>query len=320
MDTPFERADIPPLAPEKFRDPGVTAKGDARAHVALEKLSTLWFNTGSLCNITCQDCYMESSPKNDRLAYITQAEVDRFLDEAARENLGLAEVGLTGGEPFMNPEIIPILHSILARGLRLLVLTNAMKPLHHKKKQLLDLPDAWRRHLTLRVSLDHHTQARHDALRGAGSWDKALAGLTWLAQHGFTVTVAGRAYWTETAAAARAGYARLFAELGLTIDAENPATLVVFPEMVAAGDVPEITTACWDILGVSPQSVMCATSRMIVKRKGAAAASVVPCTLLPYDARFDLGGSLAQAPKQVPLNHPYCARFCVLGGASCTAN
>jgi hypothetical protein len=46
---------------------------------------------------------------------------------------------------------------------------------------------------------------------------------------------------------------------------------------------------------------------------------VLPCTLLPYDAAFELGDSLAAARRPIALNHPHCARFCVLGGASCSA-
>ena len=64
--------------------------------------------------------------------------------------------------------------------------------------------------------------------------------------------------------------------------------------------------------------MMCATSRMVVKRKGQDKAVVVPCTLLPYDAAFELGHSLTQAARAVRLNHPHCAKFCVLGGASCS--
>jgi len=63
---------------------------------------------------------------------------------------------------------------------------------------------------------------------------------------------------------------------------------------------------------------MCASSRMVVKRKGEARPSVVACTLLPYDDAFDLGATLAEASRAVPLNHPHCARFCVLGGGSCS--
>jgi hypothetical protein len=84
-------------------------------------------------------------------------------------------------------------------------------------------------------------------------------------------------------------------------------------------DVPEITTACWGILNKSPKDVMCASSRMVVKRRGAAAPSVVACTLLPYEDEFDLGPTLADAEGEVALNHPHCAKFCVLGGASCSA-
>ena len=102
------------------------------------------------------------------------------------------------------------------------------------------------------------------------------------------------------------------------IDAGDPAALVLFPEMDSAADVPEITTHCWDILGVAPESMMCATSRMIVKHRGADAPVVVPCTLLPYDKAFELGRGLARAAKTVRLNHPHCAKFCVLGGASCS--
>jgi hypothetical protein len=64
---------------------------------------------------------------------------------------------------------------------------------------------------------------------------------------------------------------------------------------------------------------MCATSRMVVKRKGAPAPRVVACTLLPDDPQFDLGETLAESFRPVKLNHRHCAKFCVLGGASCSA-
>ncbi|HEV2301392.1 MAG TPA: radical SAM protein, partial [Stellaceae bacterium] len=60
-------AELSLLDPRKFRDPLVTAKGEKRARVALRSLDTLWFNTGTLCNLTCRHCYIESSPKNDRI-------------------------------------------------------------------------------------------------------------------------------------------------------------------------------------------------------------------------------------------------------------
>ena len=141
--------------------------------------------------------------------------------------------------------------------------------------------------------------------------------MDWLARAGFVIAVAGRQLPGETEAAARAGYAALFAKRGIAIDAAHPARLVLFPEMDASRDVPEISASCWAILGVAPASIMCASSRMVVKRRDDVAPRVAACTLLPYDPRFDLGATLAEAAVPVALNHPHCARFCVLGGASC---
>jgi hypothetical protein len=57
----------------------------------------------------------------------------------------------------------------------------------------------------------------------------------------------------------------------------------------------------------------------VVKRKGAPRASVMSCTLLPYNDAFEMGGTLEAALRPVKLQHKFCAQFCVLGGASCSA-
>jgi len=307
-----------PLAPEKFRDPLVTAKGERRAGVDLVALRTLWFNTGTLCNITCANCYIESSPRNDRLAYLSLAEVTSYLDEIARDKLPTEEIGLTGGEPFMNPEILPIIETCLARGFKVLVLTNAMRPMQRLTAPLADLNRRLGTGLTIRVSLDHYTREVHEAERGRRSWEKTIAGIVFLAGNGFNLALAGRSNTGEDEATLRGGYAALFRRLGIALDVTNPARLVLFPEMDARVDVPEITEACWGILHKSPDDVMCASSRMVVKRKGAARPAIIACTLLPYDPEFELGTTLAEASGPVMLNHPHCAKFCVLGGASCS--
>jgi uncharacterized Fe-S cluster-containing radical SAM superfamily protein len=302
----------------KFQDALLTAKGEERAHVALRSLETLWFNTGTLCNLTCHNCYIESSPRNDRLAYLAAAEVRAYLDEIERDGHGTRLIGFTGGEPFMNRDLPAMLEDALGRGLKAMVLTNAMKPMHKMKAALSGLLARHGHNLTLRVSLDHYGRALHEKERGARSFKPTIDGLVWLAQAGFDVHVAGRRFSDETEAEVRAGYARLFAELGVAIDAASPVSLVLFPEMDARVDVPEITTACWGILKKSPDSVMCASARMVVKRKGAERPAVVACTLLPYDPQFELGNTLAESVGAVRLNHPHCAKFCVLGGAACS--
>jgi uncharacterized Fe-S cluster-containing radical SAM superfamily protein len=307
----------PPFNPRKFQDPDATLTGERRASVALDALRTLWVNTGTLCNIACHGCYSESIPLNDRLAYITLAEVEAYLDEIARANLPTAEIGITGGEPFMNPEIMAILERILAGGFRLLVLTNAMQPMVRHRAALLELGRRYGERLVLRVSLDHYDARRHDRERGDGSFARSLSGLRWLAGNGFRIAVAARTLWNEPDESLRAGFGALFARESWPLDAADPQSLVLFPEMDAAADVPEITTACWGILNRAPDQMMCAHSRMVVKRKGAARPVVVACTLIPYDPRFEMGASLAEAAGPVTLNHPHCARFCVLGGGAC---
>ena len=312
------RLQIALLDRRKFRDPVVTAKGERRAQVALRALDTLWINTGTLCNLTCQNCYIESSPSNDSLSYLSASEVAAYLDEIQRDQLPTRLIGFTGGEPFMNPDLLAMLEDALSRGFDVLVLTNAMKPMAKQAVALVALRDRYGDRLALRISIDHYGPAVHEIERGQRSWQPTIDGLQWLAQNGFRIDVATRSLSGESEADMRAGFARLFAHTGVSIDASDPIRLMIFPEMDASVDVPEITEACWGILHKSPDDVMCSSSRMVIKRKGAAAPAVLACTLLPYDPQFELGRTLAEASRTVPLNHPHCAKFCVLGGAACS--
>lgn len=304
----------------KFQDPFVTAKGEERAHVSLTNPQTLWFNTGTLCNITCVNCYIESSPQNDALIYITADEVSAYLEQLSEREWPVHEIGFTGGEPFMNPEMPEIMLRSLSAGFDVLVLTNAMQPMMRNsvREQLEPIISQYKEKLTFRVSLDHFGPEKHDLVRGQGTFDRSIEGLKWLSEQGAQIATAGRRLWNESEADSRAGFGALFLEHGFDIDAQSPAQCVLFPEMDENIEVPEITTACWGILNVSPESVMCASSRMVVKRKGAVKPTVLACTLLPYTPDFDLGETLEKAETSVQLNHAHCAKFCVLGGASCS--
>ncbi|HEY9039400.1 MAG TPA: radical SAM protein [Roseovarius sp.] len=305
----------------KFQDPLHTAKGEPRAHVALTRPQTLWFNTGTLCNIECANCYIASSPTNDALVYITEGEVIDYLDQIAARGWPVEEIAFTGGEPFMNPQMIAMAHAALARGYKVLILTNAMRPMMRPNMQdgLRTLERDFPGQMTLRISVDHWSEALHDVERGAGAFARMIEGMEWLRDAGIRMAVAGRTVWNESEAESRAGYAALYEQHRFDIDALNSGATVLFPEMDENVEVPEITTACWGILGKSPPDVMCASSRMVVKRKGADRPAVLACTLLPYAPEFELGHTLAEAERDVSLNHPHCAKFCVLGGASCSA-
>ena len=324
VETPASPAPSPSdwqrLSPKaKFRDPYVTAKGAPRASVPFIGYRTLWFNTGTLCNLACHNCYIESSPRNDRLVFLARNEVKQFLDEARSLPDTPAEIGFTGGEPFMNPDLLGMLEDGLSGGFHVLVLTNAMKPMQRRMSALLELNKLFPGRLCIRVSLDHYHAEGHESLRGPRTWQPTIDGLKFLSAGGFEIAIAGRIVWGETDAAMRAGYGALLATLGLPLDANDPSRLVLFPELEPQQDMPEISEGCWRTLARSPRDVMCASSRMVVKRKGADRPTVLSCTLLPYSEAFEMGTSLASSRQRVWLNHRHCSRFCVLGGASCSS-
>ena len=303
------------LSDNKFKNQKVTADGSNRAFIEARNIKTLWFNTGTLCNIECKNCYIESSPKNNRLVYLTFEEVKSFIDEALDKNLGTNEIGFTGGEPFMNKDIMKMIDYSLRKGLKVLVLSNAMKPMLNRTKELIKLNHS---NLTIRVSIDHYQKEKHEEIRGKNTYDVMLQGLKWLNENNFNYTLATRLLWDEKEEDLRKNFGAFIKNNNLRLDTNSPKQLVTFAEMDEKMDTPEITTSCWDILKKDPNDVMCSWSRMVVRKKNSKSPSVIACTLLPYADEFDLGETLTNSLQKIYLNHKHCSKFCVLGGSSCS--
>jgi sulfatase maturation enzyme AslB (radical SAM superfamily) len=303
------------LINNKFKNPKFTADGSDRAFVEAEKIKTLWFNTGTLCNIECKNCYIESSPKNDRLVYLTFDEVKNFIDEAIEKNLGTQEIGFTGGEPFMNKDIIKMIEYSLSKGLKTLVLSNAMKPMLNRVEEIKKVNH---KNLTVRVSIDHYEKSKHEEIRGKNTYDIMMKGLKWLDENDFNYALATRLLWNETEEELRKNFGIFVKNNHLKLNTNSKQELVTFAEMDESVDTPEITTSCWDILKKDPKDIMCSSSRMIVRKKDLKKPSVIACTLLPYDEEFDLGQTLTNSLQKIYLNHKHCSKFCVLGGSSCS--
>jgi len=303
------------LSDNKFKNQKVTADGSNRAFIEARNIKTLWFNTGTLCNIECKNCYIESSPKNDSLAYLTFEEVKSFIDETIDKNLGTNEIGFTGGEPFMNKDIMKMIDYSLKKELKVLVLSNAMKPMLNRTKELIKLNHS---NLTIRVSIDHYEKEKHEEIRGKNTYDVMMQGLKWLNENNFNYTLATRLLWNEKEEDLRKNFGTFIKNNNLRLDTNSPKELVTFAEMDEKIDTPEITTSCWDILNKDPNDVMCSWSRMVVRKKNSKNPSVIACTLLPYADEFDLGETLTNSLQKIYLNHKHCSKFCVLGGSSCS--
>ena len=302
------------VSENKFKDPITTADGSTRAFIEAKNIKTLWFNTGTLCNIECKNCYIESSPKNDRLVYITFEEVKLFIDEAIDKNLGTKEIGFTGGEPFMNKDVLKMIEYSLSKNFKVLVLSNAMKPMLNRKEDLLKINH---QDLTIRVSIDHYQKEKHEEIRGKNTFNVMMEGLKWLNQNNFNYALATRLLWGEQEDQLRDNFNLFIDKYDLKLDAKSKEQLVTFAEMDEKVDTPEITTACWNLLGKKPDDMMCSSSRMVVKKKTSPKPSVIACTLLPYEDEFDLGQNLTDSLKKIYLNHKHCSKFCVLGESSC---
>lgn len=160
----------------------------------------LWAYTNFDCNLACTYCCAQSSPK--ALARRLPAEVATAAFAEFR-GLGGRELFLTGGEPFMHPEIGEIVAA--GEGLERTILTNAMVFSRGHRREVLEDMD---RSVVLQVSLDSATADLHDAQRGRGSWTKAMTGIGEARELGFRVRVAATLF-DEDPEGVRALHARL---------------------------------------------------------------------------------------------------------------
>jgi sulfatase maturation enzyme AslB (radical SAM superfamily) len=244
-------------------------------------------------------------------------DIEPYLEEIAELNLPTRLIGLTGGEPFLNPNIMDIINRTLDLGFEVLVLTNAYRIIQRHREALLDVRRRYGDRIQIRVSLDHYTPEVHDKERGEGTFNRTLLQIKWLYENGFNVSIASRSLKDESKKQSLEGHKNLLDSHNISLDLQNK--IVIFPEMQSGRDVPEITTRCWELLDVKPEAQMCASERMIVKRKGESQPVVMPCTLIAYEEKFVLGKTLKESGKEVYLNHRFCSEFCVLGGASCSS-
>ena len=143
----------------------------------------LWMYTNFHCNLACDYCCVESSPKTPRRE-LGVDRIARLAKEAA--DWGVREIFLTGGEPFLLPDIGAIVRSCAAL-LPTTVLTNGMVFSGRGLRELESIP---RDNVALQISLDSSTPELHDSHRGQGSWAKAVAGIRLALGLGFRVRVA----------------------------------------------------------------------------------------------------------------------------------
>lgn len=300
---------------EKSDDPKwlFTPEGHPRGYIESTTLRELWFHTGTNCNLACPFCFEGSKPRDNRIEFPTLDDLKPFVMEAL--DLGVEQFSFTGGEPFVNPQMLRILEFALEHR-PCFVLTNGTEPLRNRIRQVIQLKN--KPHpLAFRISLDHPDPEKHDLGRGPGNFRKSLSTLGMLYAEGFAVSIARLMDRGENTAETDKSYAPLLQEAGLPPDL----TIVKFPDFLPPGsiaDVPHITEKCMTAYTTAEQRAqyMCSFSRMIVKKNGRC--RVYSCTLVDDDPDFDLGCTLRESLEvRVRLKHHRCYS-CFACGATCS--
>lgn len=163
--------------------------------VMLSHLDELWFQVaGTRCNLTCTHCFISCSPHNHAFGYLSLQQVRARLTEAAA--LGVKEFYFTGGEPFLNPELVDMLCETLQHG-PATVLTNGTVLKEEWLARLAAAEAASLYSLEFRVSIDGCTPEMNDPIRGSGSFAKAMNGVSKLVTHGFLPIITAARIWPE---------------------------------------------------------------------------------------------------------------------------
>jgi AdoMet-dependent heme synthase len=279
--------------------------------VALDHLDELWFQVGgTLCNLECRHCFISCSPHNHNFGFLDLATVLRALDESVA--LGIKEHYFTGGEPFLNRDLVPILELTLRYGAAT-VLTNGTAFQDAWLDRLRRAAEASPYSLEFRVSIDGFTAADNDAVRGAGTFERILRGVRMLVAHGFLpiITVA-RTRDDQDDEALVEGFADLLRRQGC-----NRPRLKILPTLRIGAEVERqrgyrdderVTAAMME--GYDTSQLLCQHSRVVSDR------GVHVCPILLDFPDAHLGNTLSDASRPFPLRHQACTT-CYQYGALC---
>lgn len=151
--------------------------------VPLINLTTLWFQiSGTLCNLQCSHCFISCGPDVARHRIMSRDTVNTYLKETKK--YGVKEFYLTGGEPFLNPQLFDIVEDVLVIG-NVTILTNATIITTEAALQLKQLSDNFSGELIFRVSIESPVEEENDSIRGQDSFTKAVEGIKNLFVAGF---------------------------------------------------------------------------------------------------------------------------------------
>ncbi len=280
--------------------------------VPLFDLDELWFQvSGTLCNLECTHCFISCSPKNDSFGFLTLEDVEQQLRESVRH--GVKEYYFTGGEPFLNRELVPILERTLEFG-PATVLTNGTVL---KSEWLHRLRAAEERSvygLEFRVSIDGPTPEWNDPIRGPQTFERAMRGVAMLVEHDFLPIITMTRIWEDhqdeeilerfRQVLASHGYHRPRLKIlpRLKLGAEQQRTC-------GYSDQERVTVDLMQDYDIS--QLICSHSRVVTSK------GIAVCPILLEQPGALLGKTLSESLDPFPLRYGACWT-CYQYGAICT--
>ena len=278
----------------------------------LLSLDHLWFQVaGTVCNLRCTHCFISCSPENHSFWFLGLDTVrDHLEDSKAR---GVKEYYFTGGEPFMNKELLAMLEETLAIG-PASVLTNATLLSERTVRRLSEIDAGSPYSLELRVSLDGPFPEANDPIRGAGTFERAMQGVGRLVAHGFLPIITAAQVWPTHK---EEEVLEQFYDALRNVGYERP-RIKILPS-IHLGREARRSRGYSDVESVTPEmmegfdvgNLLCSTGRVVTSR----GVYVCPILIDADDAR--LGDSLEEADRPIVLRHRACYT-CWAHGAICT--
>ena len=278
----------------------------------LDHLDALWFQiAGTLCNLRCNHCFISCSPENQALGMMTFDQFLPHLRDAVQ--LGVKEFYFTGGEPFINPDLLKILEATLRVG-PATVLTNATRFDSEVVQELASMGDASIYSLELRVSLDSFSAETNDPIRGPGTFKRIMRGVKLLLDGGFLPIITAMRSWPiEQDEAQLAAFKASLAEIGY----RHP-RMKLLPSLKIGQEVVRdqgysqrdyVTKSM--MVGYDSSQLICSYSRIVSAR------GIHVCPILVDQPDSLLGERLSRAKQAFELRYQTCMT-CYQYGALCS--
>lgn len=280
--------------------------------VELRSLDELWFQVaGTLCNLECTHCFISCSPHNDSFGYLSLEQVETMLEES--QTWGVKEFYFTGGEPFLNRDLVPILIRALSYG-PATVLTNGTVLKPERLRQLRDAEAGSRYSLEFRVSIDGPTPEINDPIRGPRTFERAMQGVAMLSEFGFLPIITMTRTWEELQDQEILGK---FRDVLKQHGCHRP-RLKILPRLKIGAEA-ERTEGYQPLERITAEmmqdydqgQLICNHSRVVTNR------GIYVCPILLDSPEARLGETLKEADRKFPLAHGACFT-CYLYGAICT--